>query len=917
MEVTKFVNTDNFTRNFLLRYNEKSKSYNVDIDIYDRYEYAIIPKFFYVGNGGMLIDMTPNLTRLEINNDYEDGTLTIITITITVPTDASLDFITRYKNNRQSLRFFLDINTIAMKDVGLTLVNSKALYACGSAAPIDEFGFQPYNNIPFVITDMVTSLPTHRKGSGTYLSSEAGGLNDSSAMKSDANYSISFDIVSEQALQFLRMPSQSNKILTSVSIQSTLDTMIKDMLSVVNSNLPTYTVSDPSLNVVINQDKLQAYMQPLHKTLTSLFVNLLSADSRDMTFENLLAELEENYGLYVHGYRFFIDGKYMYLMDAQIETISPKTRELYIEILPHTIYRDANRGMYNIKPDIVNASISKTYATTTDTKITAINTEATAREQYGERIICMYNQKQMEVKLPTRLQTNTVAGAMKTKIFHKEKNGAFYETRIISELNDAMGMLKVEVRDINPDFFHIGKHVYLHFYQEAMAMSYNAQYKIVKKYNASNVKVAKKNITILVLRRVVEESMYTKKELEMNTPYSSTSSLETSIAAYGDIALQNKLNASQKQNVSFNNKMIGASLNNTDIVDGFTTAQLENAVATKNGYDVEFSNTISSLTDIRLLNKLTKIMKGEKTTLDVQRFGEDFIELRTKIDETISRKYSDDVVSVSTNTISFVNTTEFKYLISGKTPYVPFSLPDRLFYDDDNTSLETKIMIFSGFQRGMAEGGVGKNDNHVQLHDDIRKYYSTPYLPNGTIGYNAWCAWFVWWVWWKAASKAMPDFIKDITTPNFPWWFGAPSYFTEIMSSNATYGQVITFSDGSKYPVPRYMNKRTTISEICIGDGIAYGHITDYKDHDHSAICYYHDTANKTIYTIEGNMSNNVTMLSMKYSDGSNEVTTLKSHYDAKLKVYAVGNFFSRDVTLQSIDGFDATKIPARVYKSR
>ena len=114
------------------------------------------------------------------------------------------------------------------------------------------------------------------------------------------------------------------------------------------------------------------------------------------------------------------------------------------------------------------------------------------------------------------LFTETLA---RIKRYKKENNSYFFETRLMSYLNDQIGRFNIEITGVFPEFFHHGKHIYIHFHDYLYSLFYNGEYKVTKR--ETFLPIEGKNLEtipkiLITVNKVIDEIPYNFEDVLNN-----------------------------------------------------------------------------------------------------------------------------------------------------------------------------------------------------------------------------------------------------------------------------------------------------------------------------------------------------------------------------------------------------------------
>ncbi|MFA7142913.1 MAG: hypothetical protein WC175_02910 [Candidatus Dojkabacteria bacterium] len=227
-----------------------------------------------------------------------------------------------------------------------------------------------------------------------------------------------------------------------------------------------------------------------------------------MGLVELVSYIDQYFGLYTFGSLFFFNCDTLYFSDANIESPSLKDKpRVYINIFPNASTPEfATDGMVFLDGNI--------YCNISETSIGINDTSSSALEIFGDNIIINSKVGQTTLLLPRKMiKRNIISGEDKkerTKSYTKNDDSVFYETRLIQGYNKDCGSIDITINNVDPDYFFIGRHVYLNFINPNFEDMYSDQYYVSNK----TVVIDRKSPNLngnkirLQLRRAVNEIPY-------------------------------------------------------------------------------------------------------------------------------------------------------------------------------------------------------------------------------------------------------------------------------------------------------------------------------------------------------------------------------------------------------------------------
>lgn len=304
------------------------------------------------------------------------------------------------------------------------------------------------------------------------------------------------------------------ELFSKAAININRATYVYNVDNVDPGNLLNPKIKDSLLNILVKRlPNLKIFTDSVHNT------NKVRFNFEELNLEQALAHIEENAGLYTFGQQNFIHGENLYIGDSQVESESFKNEpKIFITVVPTTSgYIDLINGACTI-----NESISLTkqpkkiyYAFTSEANVQIHNNHEATIEKFGNIIKLDHNGKRDNLLLPRSLIDSTTRDS-KVKVYKKTTETIFFETKLLSEYNDQILVIDVVLRDFDPDFFFIGKHVVLHFISPNYSDEFTNQYKILNKtvqYNKGTETGDRlRSVIALKLCRVVNEIPYYYKD---------------------------------------------------------------------------------------------------------------------------------------------------------------------------------------------------------------------------------------------------------------------------------------------------------------------------------------------------------------------------------------------------------------------
>ena len=481
------------------------------------------------------IPLTKHVSAIKILDKYETEITSVIEIDFLMPHTLVLLLLKHLARDVVTLRFFIDIVNRDRLDGGDLVTTNPFNYATLESSA-------PHLSVPYIAVESPTdSLPN----TSLELTED----------KKQQPFKFSLILVSEYALRVKKAQFMYNGQLSSENENAThIPTIIDEHLEKVRELIPEINVYKKQI------DNLQR------------FPNIALKNSN--IFE-MVTTLNEMYGMHLFGSNIYLEGNNLHLGDLQLESIG-KDIDLFIEVMDDASASDNGsffEYMREDKPEetrIVNKDeqLNRYYVLTEEAMVKPEYYKAANNELSGEDIVVRYNGKDRSLLLPRNLAPTNVAGdatldqndedvsenkkgffakllakfsppdrvkqTSTTNYIKKEQNNYFFETKFLSAYNDARGLVEVYLEGVNPDLFHHGKHLYLHFHNPEHAKAYNWKYKVVVKdtfypvQNQENSLITPK--VRLVLVKLIDELPYYLDDILTNKIYSSNRDFRASPA---------------------------------------------------------------------------------------------------------------------------------------------------------------------------------------------------------------------------------------------------------------------------------------------------------------------------------------------------------------------------------------------------
>ncbi len=469
------------------------------------------------------IPLSEYVSSIKITDNYETDMMSIVEVKFLIPHGLLLQILKLLSKDTVTLRFYIDpVN--ADRDDGGDPIPNKFNYASLESS-------NPHNGTPYIAVEYPTDeLPN------TSL--------DLDEEKKNTPFEFSLILLSEYGLRLKKSQFDYTGNLTKDNLNATY------IPSIVDTHLEKVRELIPEINI---------YKKAIDNT--NRFPNLSFVNKN---IYEIISYLDTEYGTHLFGSNVYLEGNNLYIGDMQLQSFG-KDLDLFIDVMGDTSAFDGGLFFERVREDLVEESkvinrdidLDRYYVLTEESMAKPEFYKASGNELAGEHIVIRYNGKDRDLLLPRNLTSTNIGGdatmepnnteeaapvksffakliaklsptervvnTSSTSRYEKPQNAYFYESKMLSDYNDASGHLDVYLEGVNPDLFHHGKHIYVHFHNTNFGKIYNWEYKVVVKEtlypigNKKNSLVATK--IHLGLKKVIDELPYKYEELLTNAIY--------------------------------------------------------------------------------------------------------------------------------------------------------------------------------------------------------------------------------------------------------------------------------------------------------------------------------------------------------------------------------------------------------------
>jgi hypothetical protein len=426
-------------------------------------------------------DLSQYITTLEEYCNYEDQVMNFFKIRLALPRwlyASILQALNRSKEGK-ALEFKLNVRKLKNK-----YINTQVTSADGFLQPDTSTGYfniDPYKDL------IVIPIDNDNKLMGQFSFTNL--IANVKEQDNDTKYKLELVLFPKAAIKACKKTFDFQNASLS-GLQQITDTVLESLKT---------STEEPIKEIMTS---------PIHNTNT---IESLAIEKMDLV--ELFSYLDQYFGLYTFGSRFFFTGNSLFFSDTQVEDpeLVKNKPNVYINVFPAASSPElAVNGMIFLNGNV--------HCSVNEQAVTIIDTAASALELFGDNLRIISKSGQTSLLLPRNLLRRNFpiltdgsgASEERTKSYHKNDDSIFFETRLINSYSKESGYIDLIINNVDPAYFFLGKHVYMNFTNPELTSIHSDEYLVVNK----TVIIDRVSATVngnkvkLRLRRVVNEIPY-------------------------------------------------------------------------------------------------------------------------------------------------------------------------------------------------------------------------------------------------------------------------------------------------------------------------------------------------------------------------------------------------------------------------
>jgi len=435
--------------------------------------------------GIILQDISEYVLSIEEYCYYTDQIMSFLKVKLSLPEWIYIDILQKINESRElnAIEFYLKISKYKHQHGN---VQGESLFFDAPEFNSGYFQSNPYYNTPLIPIDNANRLTEQFNFSNI--------IGSDSERDSTTLYTLELDLFSKFAIEACKKTFDlQNSNITSVN--DLITGLINEIKESTNNGLTDENI----------------YYSPIHNKNA-----LVSLSIEKLDLNELVSYIDNIFGLYTFGTKIFFTGNNLFFGDNEIEE-HPKLKSMKRMII--TVYPNATNANLAVNGLIFyNDTI---YCCVPESSVEIKDLSSSALEIYGDKIILSGKSGSTNLLFPRNMIKRNISqnkdpitiienSSEKTKIYKKENDSVFFETRFLHAYNRETGYIEIILENIDPDYFYFGKHIYLNFINPNFIDLYSDEYVVANKtvsYEFGGKKVTGNRIKIR-LRKVINEIPY-------------------------------------------------------------------------------------------------------------------------------------------------------------------------------------------------------------------------------------------------------------------------------------------------------------------------------------------------------------------------------------------------------------------------